>query len=336
MVTSASGAAEIAAVTVFDEHQRPIGNMPQWGEAARLLVEGVRAGSKPTYVSVLRLALPHFHVAATNSIRMDRTAMLEYRGLLTIVGKAAATVNLHMAVLKRLAIEASHLGLLDAATLLGIQGVKGVPAEGERLGNWLTVEEAQRLLDAPSIALNGLRDRAALGLLLGCGLRRHELVKLTVGHVQQRRGRWVIVDMLGKGGRRRSVPVPAWVKARLDEYWEALTLRVNRASGGTAALMLAGEEWALWQHRRGRSAFTRQQWTSAGVYIMCEKYAKKTGLKFSPHDLRRTFAQLAKGGGGKLEQIQKSLGHKSVKTTETYVNESQDLENAPGDVLGLR
>src|SRR5439155_12218446 len=63
------------------------------------------------------------------------------------------------------------------------------------------------------------RSRSAyLALLIGCGLRRDELVNLTFGHLQQREGRWVIVDIVGKGRRVRTVPVPGWAKALVDAW----------------------------------------------------------------------------------------------------------------------
>jgi hypothetical protein len=60
--------------------------------------------------------------------------------------------------------------------------------------------------------LGGPRDRAILALLIGCGLRRAEILILEVDQIQQRAGRWVIPDLVGKGKRRRTVPVPSWVK----------------------------------------------------------------------------------------------------------------------------
>ena len=66
--------------------------------------------------------------------------------------------------------------------------------------------------------MKGLRDRAILALLLGCGLRRAEAASLTFDHIQQRDGRWVLVDLLGKRNKLRSVPMPAWTKAAIDEY----------------------------------------------------------------------------------------------------------------------
>ena len=70
------------------------------------------------------------------------------------------------------------------------------------MGNWLSALQAQTLLNAPDITtLKGLRDRAILAVLLGCGLRRSEAANLTFTHLQQRDGRWCIVDLVGKHGR---------------------------------------------------------------------------------------------------------------------------------------
>ena len=55
-------------------------------------------------------------------------------------------------------------------------------------------------------------------MLLGCALRRSEVAALTMGHVQQRDGRWCIVDLVGKHNRVRTVPMPAWVKVAIDAW----------------------------------------------------------------------------------------------------------------------
>jgi site-specific recombinase XerC len=65
------------------------------------------------------------------------------------------------------------------------------------------------------------RDHAMLALLLGCGLRRSELVGLEVSEVETRQGHWAIVDLVGKGGHIRTVPVPSWVKKALDQWTSA-------------------------------------------------------------------------------------------------------------------
>jgi integrase len=67
----------------------------------------------------------------------------------------------------------------------------------------------------------GKRDGALLGLLVGCGLWRSELVSLVVGKIQMRDDRWVIPDLVGKRKKLRLVPVPGWVKDRLDLWTQA-------------------------------------------------------------------------------------------------------------------
>jgi integrase len=66
--------------------------------------------------------------------------------------------------------------------------------------------------------LKGKRDRALLAVLLACGLRRHEAVELNFSHLQQREQHWAIVDLIGKAGHMRTVPMPDWVKAVLDVW----------------------------------------------------------------------------------------------------------------------
>src|SRR6185369_6971150 len=86
-------------------------------------------------------------------------------------------------------------------------------------GNWLAKQQAQKMLNAPDTRkLKGLRDRAIFALLIGCGLRRAEAVNLTFDRVQQRDGRWVLIDLVGKRNKVRSVPMPAWTKQAISEY----------------------------------------------------------------------------------------------------------------------
>jgi len=88
--------------------------------------------------------------------------------------------------------------------------VKGVRRIGVRVGNWLTVEQSKRLLgNAERESLRGMRNYAILAMLIGCGLRRGELLSLRVDSIQSREERWVIADLLGKAGHIRTVPIPA-------------------------------------------------------------------------------------------------------------------------------
>ena len=68
------------------------------------------------------------------------------------------------------------------------------------------------------VRMKGKRDRALLSLLLASGLRRHEAVALRLRDLEQREGRWAIVDLVGKGGHIRTVPIPDWVREQLEAW----------------------------------------------------------------------------------------------------------------------
>jgi site-specific recombinase XerD len=142
-------------------------------------------------------------------LAFNRTVVLRYRTHLETRQLAPGTINLRLGAVRRLAYEAADCGLLSADLAAGIRRVKGVKKLGIRLGNWLTAAQSQTLWQRASEQHpKARRDRALLALLLACGLRRHEAVGLRVEHLQQREGHWAIVDLIGKAGHIRTVPVP--------------------------------------------------------------------------------------------------------------------------------
>ena len=153
-------------------------------------------------------------------VSFDRTVVLRYRLQLESRNLAAGTINLQLAAVRRLAYEAADAGLLSPELAAGIRRVKVVKKLGVRLGNWLSANEARALWRSPDAeTLKGKRDRAIMAVLLGCGLRRRELADLTFDHLQRREDHWAVVDLIGKGGHVRTVPVPDWVKQFLDQWF---------------------------------------------------------------------------------------------------------------------
>src|ERR1700734_2606156 len=146
-------------------------------------------------------------------LAFNKTVVTRYRIALEQRRYAPSTINLRLAAVRRLAYEASDTGLLSPELAAGIRRVKGAKRLGVRIGNWLTIEQARGLLqEKPSEGLRGKRDRAILAILIGCGLRRAELVALTAQDFQIREDHWVVADLIGKGKHIRTVPVPVWVK----------------------------------------------------------------------------------------------------------------------------
>jgi integrase len=254
-------------------------------------------------------------------LAFNRTVVLRYRIYLEQRQYAPATINLRLAAVRRVAYEAADAGLLSPELAAGIRRVKGVRRLGVRLGNWLTPEQGRRLLEHTEPATpRQLRDHAMLAVLIGCGLRRGELLALTLESIQQREEHWVVADLVGKGGHVRTVPIPQWVKSAVDAWTEAAAI-----TGGPVfrAINKAGRIWGdgmspkvLWDVVRAAAA-------QAGIE------------KLAPHDLRRTCARLCHLAGGELEQIQFLLGHVSVQTTERYLGCKQKLRCAVNDRLGI-
>jgi site-specific recombinase XerD len=249
--------------------------------------------------------------------QLNKASVQGYKSMLSDRGLASSTVNVRLAAVKKLAGEAADNGLLDPALAAGVSRVGGVKNQGRRAGNWLTLQAASDLIRKPDSSLIGKRDRAILALLVGCGLRRQELTSLTMAHVQQRDGRWVLLDVLGKGKRLRTIPMPSWA-------YSALAIWVS-AAGITEGVLLR----SLARGEMGQSM------SEQAVADVVHEYSAAIGYPVAPHDLRRTFAKLCHTSGGAIEQIQISLGHSSIMTTERYLGCKQDLKNAPADLIGM-
>ena len=134
-------------------------------------------------------------------LALNRTVVLRYRIHLEQKLYAPSTINLRLAAVRRVAYEAADSGLLSPELAAGIRRVKGVRRIGVRAGNWLSAEQSKRVLQSSvHDNLRGKRNYAMLAMLVGCGLRRGELLSLNLNSLQLREEHWVIADLIGKGG----------------------------------------------------------------------------------------------------------------------------------------
>ena len=254
-------------------------------------------------------------------LAFNKTVVTRYRIALEQRRYAPSAINLRLAAVRRLAYEASDCGLLSPDLAAGIRRVKGAKRLGVRVGNWLTVEQGKKLLAVHSGKhLRDLRNHAALAMLLGCGLRRAELVAVKIEDFELREEHWVLADLIGKGRHMRTVPVPGWVKSAVDAWTDGAKLQSGtlfRAIGKTGKVQGRGfTAKVIW-------SIVREAAVNCGIGII------------APHDLRRTCARLCHQAGGELEQIQFLLGHVSIQTTERYLGCKQRLQNAVNDQIGL-
>ena len=207
-------------------------------------------------------------------LAFNRHVVLRYRIYLEQKQYAATTINLRLAAVRRVAFEAADSGLLSPELAAGIRRVKGVRRIGVRIGNWLTAEQGKYLLArVDRNSLRGKRNYAMLATLIGCGLRRGELLGLRVEAIGVREEHWVIADLVGKAGHMRTVPIPAWVKAAIDSWKEA--------SGITEGVIFrainkAGRVWGNGMTAKVLWQVVRDAASSLGI------------AKLAPHDLRRS------------------------------------------------
>jgi integrase len=250
---------------------------------------------------------------------LSRALIMEYRT--TIDHLSPSTINVRLSAIRKLIGEARRNGMIGREEADNLTDIPNVRQKGTRLGNWLTREQAKELLAVPDRStLKGQRDYVIIALLVGCALRRRELASLMIEDIQLREGRWVIIDLRGKGGRIRTVAVPIWVKQGIEAWTAAAKIDKGRlllplSKSGK----IVGDElgdWAIWS--------------------VVEQSSKQIGIEhFGAHDLRRTCAKLCRKSGGDLEQIKFLLGHSSIQTTERYLGSDQEIVVAVNDNLGL-
>ena len=251
---------------------------------------------------------------------MCKALVHRYKAMLIEKELAPATINQRLAAVRRLAQEAADNGLLDASVASAISKVHGLRLHGVRIGIWMTAAGARELLGTPdSDSVKGKRDRAVLAVLIGCGLRRSEVAAVSVEQFRMVEDRWVIADLVGKHGRIRTVAVPFWAKAAVDEWCLAGSIMDGR----------------LFRQVTKCAEVTGKGFSAQAVYDIVLEHARTVDPDVRPHDLRRTFARLAHEGHAPIEQLSMTLGHANTATTERYVAAKQHFRVAPCDQLNL-
>ena len=177
------------------------------------------------------------------------------------------------------------------------------PKIGRYLPEVLSVKEVGQIMDAvPLTDWLGLRDRAILEMLYGCGLRVSEAVGLKTENFRFRESA-VLVD--GKGGRRRWIPVGERALKAALRYRDEARPQLSGVLSDNGAFFLT---------RRGRP-MTRHQ-----IWERLKKYAVLSGLDTKIHTLRHSFATHLLQNGADLRSVQELLGHADISTTQIYTH----------------
>ncbi|MCL4871305.1 MAG: tyrosine-type recombinase/integrase [Anaerolineae bacterium] len=262
-------------------------------------------------------------------------------------GRSKSAINQQLAAIRKLAEQAAVNGLLGQIEAWGIAKIKNEKQRGRVVGHWLEPAQAEHLIREPlrlaqqeEIShLKALRDRAILSVMIGAGLRRSEVAQLSFTHLQQREGRWVFANLVGKGEKPRTFGIPEWVKQAIDAWTGAARLRrgrVFRALNKGLHPRLSGAV------KTKLGYITDGNLSDQAIANIVDFYAQQAGIvdnegaaALTPHDLRRTAASLALKGGATIRQIQAMLGHESITTTEKYLEPMMSLKQGAADFIQI-
>ncbi len=233
---------------------------------------------------------------------LSKNVVQAYKTDLQTRGKSAAVINQHLSAIRKLVREAADNAALDPVLAAGITRIAGIAHHSLPAGRAINRGELLALLNtcAADMTPAGARDAALIALLYAGGLRRAEVVALSLADFDVA-GKSLKVH--GKGNKERTVPLAGgtfdamldWLAVR-GEYPGALFVRIRR--GGH---------------------INRTRLTTQAVYHILQHRAAQAGVQhLSPHDFRRTFVGDLLDAGADIATVQQLAGHADVSTTARY------------------
>lgn len=271
-----------------------------------LLVErGLSKASVDAYRRDLRDYLAYVHGLRRATLDdIEREDITGYIGDLRLREYASTSVERHVAALRGFHKFCVREGLSQADMASSVP----LPKRVERLPEAITIEQIGVLLDQPFASTPaGLRDRAILEVLYGCGLRVSELCSLGFSNLLLDDE---LVRVRGKGGKERLVPLLGSARRALDEY-----LANGRSHLHPQANAATQDPDAIFLNARGGRLSRRS------VCKLVERYGRNVGIEgLHPHTLRHSFATHLLEGGADLRVLQEMLGHSDIATTQIYTH----------------
>lgn len=218
---------------------------------------------------------------------------------------SASTANRHLSALRGVLKEAWRLGYMAAEEYqraVDLKAIKGQKVKQAEAGRHLDSGEIKGLMGACADGTKaGIRDAAIIAVGYGCGLRRSEIAKLQLTDYDAERGALRI--QAGKGNKDRLAYLPGGAGNAISSW---LAIRGN-------------EPGALFYSIRKGDNIEAKGLTDQAVYNILANRAQLAGIKrFTPHDLRRTFAGDLLDAGEDISTVQQMMGHSNANTTAGY------------------
>lgn len=238
-------------------------------------------------------------VEAFDFTQLEKMTVLSVLNFLKSEGMKASTLNAMLAAVKGVVSELQDLNLMNFRTAETILKVKRFKASLPDVGRALTKPEIQEILHneiKPGPA--GTRDKAICALLLGCGLRRTELVRINRGHIDFEAGS---VKILGKGNKKRTIYIPNKALSVVKDF-------VNN-------VFIGQSDSPLFTRIRKGDDITYERLSTQAIYVI----VKRLGIpEIAPHDFRRTYITALFEAKQDVSVIQQLAGHASPSTTVMY------------------
>ena len=182
------------------------------------------------------------------------------------------------------------------------------PKIGRKLPNVLTIEEINLIINSVESNNVGIRNKAIIEIIYGCGLRVSELTNLLLSNLFLKQG---YIKIVGKGNKERLSPIGSLATDSLNDFLTNVrpTLKINDKFSDHVFI-----------NNRGTSL------SRSMIFKMIKKYTLKANIDkdISPHSLRHSFATHLVEGGANLRAVQEILGHSSITTTEIYTHLDSD------------
>lgn len=182
------------------------------------------------------------------------------------------------------------------------------PKIGRKLPNVLTIEEINLIINSVESNKVGIRNKAIIEIIYGCGLRVSELTNLLLSNLFLKQG---YIKIVGKGNKERLSPIGSLATDSLNDFLTNVRpgLKINNKFSDHVFI-----------NNRGTSL------SRSMIFKMIKKYTLKANINkdISPHSLRHSFATHLVEGGANLRAVQEILGHSSITTTEIYTHLDSD------------
>jgi len=260
-------------------------------------------------------------LAKQGSPALTESSIRSHLVYLESVGYAPATLNQRLSAFRKLAAVAANFDLLPLDQAVQICRICNVRHTATAPTASLSKQKSEELINAPdSQTSKGKRDRALLAMLVGCALRRREVVNLDVEDIQYADRRAVFMRVAGHRGQIRLIAIPGWVE-------EALSQWLSSAGIDRGPILRAVS-------RQGEIASDRL--SPQTVFNIVKQYGKRIGVAVRPDDLRRTCAKLCHPGDGELDQMRALLGHSSLAATERFLCCRENVATVARERVHLR